>query len=116
MYGVNPSSPSKCCLAEPSRAAGVGHILNRLGTILDCPPSSRESHAWVDLLRMLQSSSYAASKLTILLSCSMTVQHSIIFLGVISDVTVNKAVGYKMYIDVDDSYNVWYHQFILEMF
>ena len=30
----------------------MSQIWNRLGTILDCPPSSRESHAWVDLLRM----------------------------------------------------------------
>ena len=38
-----------------------------------------------------------------------------ILFGVISDVTVNK-VGYKMYDDVDDSYNLEYHQFILEMY
>ena len=147
MYGANPLSPSKCCLA---RASGVGQILNRLGTILDYPPSSRQSHAWVDLLRMLQSSSYAAFKLTTLLSCSMTctTQHHnvlhvivihncdyrsssshpcgyrfhlqqssciyvddgterrwfLILFGVMSDVTVNKAVGYQMYDDVDDSY------------
>ena len=25
-------------------------------------------------------------------------------------------VGYQMYDDVDDSYNLWYHQFILEMY
>ena len=30
---------------------------------------------------------------------------------VISDVTFNKAVGYKMYDDVDDSYNLWHHTF-----
>ena len=39
----------------------------------------------------------------------------LILFGVISDVTVNKDVGYQMYDDVDDSYNLWYHQFILEM-
>ena len=25
-------------------------------------------------------------------------------------------VGYQMYDDVDDSYNLWYHQFSLEMY
>ena len=40
----------------------------------------------------------------------------LILFGAISDVTVNKAVGYKMYDDVDDSYNLSYHQFILEMY
>ena len=36
--------------------------------------------------------------------------------GVISDVTFNKVVGYKMYDDVDDSYNVRHHEMFLEMF
>ena len=36
--------------------------------------------------------------------------------GVISDVNFNKVVGYKMYDDVDDSYNVWHHQLFLEMY
>ena len=40
----------------------------------------------------------------------------LILFGVISDVTVNKDVGYQMYDDVDDSYNLWYHQFRLEMY
>ena len=84
MYGVNLSSPSKCCLA---RAAGVGQILNRLGTILDCPPSSRQSHTWVNLLQMLQSSSYAAFKLKTLLSCSMynTAEHH----NVLNDIVIH---------------------------
>ena len=80
---------------------GLGQIRNRLGTILDCPPSSRQSHECVGQLRMhhkvhwkvfmlqegscvhssiqmlrtllwaLQSSSYVARKLTTLLSCSL---------------------------------------------
>ena len=30
----------------------------------------------------------------------------LVLVGVISDVTFNKVVGYKMYDDVDDSYNL----------
>ncbi len=40
----------------------------------------------------------------------------LILFGVISDVNVNKASGYQMYDDVDDSYNLCYQQFILEMY
>ncbi len=40
----------------------------------------------------------------------------LILFGAIYDVTVNKPVGYKMYDDDDDSYNLWYHKFILEMY
>ena len=39
----------------------------------------------------------------------------LILFGDISDVTFNKAVGYKMYDDVDDSFNLCHHQFILEI-
>ncbi len=40
----------------------------------------------------------------------------LILFGVISDVTFNKGAGYKMYDDVDESYNPWHQQFILEMY
>ena len=49
MCGVNPSSLSNCCLAQ---SMGLGQIWNKLGTLLDCPPSSCQSHIWVDLLQM----------------------------------------------------------------
>ena len=40
-----------------------------------------------------------------------------ILFGVISDVTFNKVVGYTIYYDVDDSYNLWHHQIVfLEMY
>ena len=99
MYGANPSSPSKCCLA---RASGVWSNLKPARYhILDCPPSNRQSHECVNQLRMhhkvhwkvfmlqegscvyssmqmlwtrlwaLQSSCYVALKLTTFLSCSM---------------------------------------------
>ena len=56
-----------------------------------------------------------AFMLTTALHCTARRWFLILF-GVISDVTVNKDVGYQMYDDVDDSYNLWYHQFILEMY
>ena len=40
----------------------------------------------------------------------------LIVFGVISDVTFNKVVGYNMYDDVDDFYNLWHHQMFKEIY
>ena len=147
MNGANPSSPSKCCLA---RAAGVGQILNRLGTILDClpraakaihgliccgcsnhpmPPSNKQhcchvacttQHHNVSHVIVIHNCDYRSSSsypcgyvFHLEQSSCLYVDDGIarrwflILFGVISDVTVNKDVGYQMYDDVDDSYILW---------
>ena len=68
-YVWGQSIIAKQMLPSPSRWGGSN--LKPTGYHPGLPPSSRESHTWVDLLRMLQSSPYAAFKLTTLLSCSM---------------------------------------------
>ena len=68
-YVWGQSIIAKQMLPSPRRWGGSN--LKPTGYHPGLTPSSRESHTWVDLLRMLQSSSYAAFKLTTLLPCSM---------------------------------------------
>ena len=46
------------------------------------------------------------SPVAFMLTTALDERWFLILFGVISDVTVNKAVGYQMYDDVDDSYNL----------